>query len=224
MAVSVWILVIMVCISMLLFCRIPETFVVNEDPKEYVTIIPKFLTRAECESLAAAGMKKGLEVSEVGGGTEEDPSKLDLDSRRSRQTWFVDGEHPVSDKLRKKTKEFLSIQSPSIGQYTTEDIQIARYSKGGYYYHHFDGDDCTDDCPANQRICTMLVYLKAPESGGETDFPSLQKSVTPEQGTAVFFWVSNPKTLQLYKQTLHAGMPVKRGVKMIATQWIRATN
>ena len=147
MAVSVWILVIMVCISMLLFCRIPETFVVNEDPKEYVTIIPKFLTRAECESLAAAGMKKGLEVSEVGGGTEEDPSKLDLDSRRSRQTWFVDGEHPVSDKLRKKTKEFLSIQSPSIGQYTTEDIQIARYSKGGYYYHHFDGDDCTDDCP-----------------------------------------------------------------------------
>ena len=70
----------------------------------------------------------------------------------------------------------------------------------------------------------MLVYLKAPESGGETDFPTLKKSVTPEQGTAVFFWVSNPKTLKLYKQTLHAGMPVKRGVKMIATQWVRATN
>jgi prolyl 4-hydroxylase len=67
----------------------------------------------------------------------------------------------------------------------------------------------------------MLVYLKAPESGGETDFPALKKSVTPEQGTAVFFWVSNPQTLQLYKQTLHAGMDVKRGVKMIATQWIR---
>ena len=223
MSTSLWVLVLLICISMFLFYRIPETFV-NAEPEEYVTIIPNFLSRSECESLAAAGMKKGLEVSEVGGGTEEDPSKLDLDSRKSRQTWFVGGEHPVSDKLREKTKEFLSTRSPSVGKYSTEDVQVARYTKGGYYYHHFDGDDCTDNCPSNQRICTMLVYLKAPESGGETDFPTLKKSVTPEQGTAVFFWVSNPKTLKLYKQTLHAGMPVKRGVKMIATQWIRATN
>lgn len=223
MAVSVWVLVIMICISMFLFYRIPESFV-NLEPKEYVITIPNFLSRDECESLAAAGMKKGLEVSEVGGGTEKDPAKLDLDSRKSRQTWFVGGEHPVSDKLREKTKDFLSSRTPSVGQYSMEDIQVARYTKGGYYYHHFDGDDCTDDCPANQRICTMLVYLKAPESGGETDFPALKKSVTPRQGTAVFFWVSNPKNLQLYKQTLHAGMPVQKGVKMIATQWIRAAN
>ena len=223
MAISVWVLVVMICISMFLFYKIPETFV-NVEPEEYVTVIPNFLTRDECESLATAGMRKGLEDSEVGGGTETDPSKLDLESRRSKQTWFVGGEHPVSDKLREKTKEFLATRSPSIGQYSTEDIQVARYTKGGYYYHHFDGDDCTDNCPSNQRICTMLVYLKAPESGGETDFPSLKKSVPPEQGTAVFFWVSNPKTLQIYKQTLHAGMPVKRGAKMIATQWIRAAN
>jgi len=221
MTVSLWVLVILICISMFLYYKIPETFVENADPEEYVTVIPNFLTRDECESLAEAGMKKGLEVSEVGGGTEEDPAKLDLDSRKSRQTWFVGGEHPVSDKLREKTKEFLSTRSPTIGKYSTEDVQVARYTKGGYYYHHFDGDDCTGNCPSNQRICTMLVYLKAPESGGETDFPALKKSVTPEQGTAVFFWVSNPKTLQLYKQTLHAGMPVKRGTKMIATQWIR---
>jgi len=221
MDVSVWLLVIMVCISMILYYKTPETFV-NADPEEYVTVIPNFLSRSDCESLAAAGMKKGLEDSEVGGGTETDPAKLDLDSRKSRQTWFVGGEHPVSDKLREKTKDFLSSRTPSVGQYSTEDIQVARYTKGGYYYHHFDGDDCADDCPANQRICTMLVYLKAPESGGETDFPALKKSVTPRQGTAVFFWVSNPRTMQLYKQTLHAGLPVKKGVKMIATQWIRA--
>ena len=221
MDVSVWLLVIMVCISMILYYKTPETFV-NADSEEYVTVIPNFLSRSDCESLAAAGMKKGLEDSEVGGGTETDPAKLDLDSRKSRQTWFVGGEHPVSDKLREKTKDFLSSRTPSVGQYSTEDIQVARYTKGGYYYHHFDGDDCADDCPANQRICTMLVYLKAPESGGETDFPALKKSVTPRQGTAVFFWVSNPRTMQLYKQTLHAGLPVKKGVKMIATQWIRA--
>lgn len=222
MTISVWVLVAMVCISMILFYKNPETFV-NFEPEEYVTVIPNFLSRSECESLSAAGMKKGLEDSEVGGGTESDPVKLDLNSRRSQHTWFVRDEHPVSDKLREKTQEFLS-KYPLVDQYSTEDIQVARYTKGGYYYHHFDGDDCADNCPFNQRICTMLVYLKAPESGGETNFPALKISVIPEQGTAVFFWISNPKTLQLYKQTLHAGMPVKRGVKMIATQWIRATN
>lgn len=103
MSASLWVLVVMICISMFLFYKIPETFV-NVDPEEYVTVIPNFLTRDECESLAAAAMTKSLEDSEVGGGTETDPSKLDLDSRRSKQTWFVGGEHPVSDKLREKPR------------------------------------------------------------------------------------------------------------------------
>lgn len=223
MSVSLFVLILMIFVSAFLLYKSHEAFV-NAEPEEYVTVIPNFLTRDECESLAAAGVAKGLEVSEVGGGTDTDPAKLDLESRRSKQTWFVGGEHPVADKIRHKTKEFLSTRSPSIGGYSAEDIQVARYTKGGYYYHHFDGDDCVDNCPSNQRLCTMLVYLKAPEAGGETDFPTLQKAVKPEQGTAVFFWVSNPRTLQLYKQTLHAGMPVKRGVKMIATQWIRSSS
>ena len=73
MAISVWVLVVMICISMFLFYKIPETFV-NVEPEEYVTVIPNFLTRDECESLATAGMRKGLEDSEVGGGTETDRS------------------------------------------------------------------------------------------------------------------------------------------------------
>lgn len=92
MSVSLWVLVIMICISMFLFYKIPETFV-NVEPEEYVTIIPNFLTRDECESLAAAAMTKSLEDSEVGGGTESDPAKLDLDSRRSQLT--SRGDHPV---------------------------------------------------------------------------------------------------------------------------------
>ena len=213
-----YILLLMLLISIFLF----RNAFVNEDPEEYVTVIPNFLSRDECESLAAAGVKKGLEESEVGGGTDEDPAKLDLESRRSMQTWFVAGEHPVADSLRKKTEEYLATTDFYVGEYSMEDIQFAKYTRGGYYYHHYDADDCSDNCPPNQRLCTMLVYLKAPVSGGETDFPNLQKTVTPEQGTAVFFWVSNPKTRKIYKQTLHAGMPVKKGTKIIATQWIRA--
>ncbi|AGE56298.1 prolyl 4-hydroxylase [Paramecium bursaria Chlorella virus NE-JV-1] len=185
----------------------------------FVETIPNFLTHTECDSLIDAAAKTGYERSEVSGSVE--PAYLDLDSRKSDQTWFSPGKHAISDKIRQKTKDF--VESKGLFEYDFEDLQIAKYGKNGYYKHHFDGDECEDSCPLNQRLCTMIVYLKEPKSGGgETDFPKLGISIQPKKGDAVFFWVANPTTRQLYEETLHAGMPVKAGEKIIATQWIRA--
>lgn len=194
-----------------------------EQSNNFVTVIPDFLTPEECRSLASAGVNRGMTPSEVGNDTADDPAKLDEDSRKSEQTWFRDDEHPVARKIREKTRGILESMRPFVNKYSFEDIQVARYKPGGYYKGHFDADDCTSEsCPADQRIATMLIYIQSPASGGQTNFPELKLTTPPTLGSAVFFWVANPHTRHTYKQTLHAGMPVKRGEKIIATQWIRA--
>jgi prolyl 4-hydroxylase len=190
---------------------------------EYVIVVPGLLSHAECDALIKASEYNGFEKSEVAGFKESDPAYLDLESRKSEQTWFSEKSNWVTDALRQRTKDFLKTKGLEESAYECEDIQVAKYYKKGYYKHHFDGDDCEiGNCPSNQRLATMLVYLKEPVSGGETDFITLKKSVKPKKGDAVFFWVADPRTRKLYKETLHAGMPVKEGVKMIATQWIRS--
>jgi len=189
---------------------------------KYYEVIDGFLSDSECDILIRSAIKKGLVKSEVGGANDDDPIKFDPKSRNSEQTWFAPGEHDVIDKIQNKTRQFLDSKKHCIGKYNFEDIQVARYKPGQYYFHHYDGDDCEDACPTDQRLATLMVYLKKPQEGGETDFPTLKAKVTPKKGSAVFFWVSDPKTRKLYKETLHAGMPVKRGEKIIANQWVRA--
>ena len=208
----------------LLLFAVAAAYIVSQNthwpikPPVFITEIPNFLSHEECDDIARAAAQQGFVVSEVGGSTDLDPSKLDLESRRSEQTWFSPGAHPVADVIRRKTKEHLS----GIDTCAFEDIQVARYSKGGYYKTHFDGDDCDDACPKDQRLGTMIVYLREPKRGGNTHFPSLNRSIRPVKGNAVFFWVADPETRKLYKETLHAGEPVMDGVKIIATQWIRS--
>ncbi|AGE48348.1 prolyl 4-hydroxylase [Paramecium bursaria Chlorella virus AN69C] len=189
---------------------------------KYYEELHDFLSDAECDILINAAIKKGLIKSEVGGATDDDPIKLDPKSRNSEQTWFTPGEHKIIDKIQNKTRELLDSKKHCIDKYNFEDVQVARYKPGQYYYHHYDGDDCDDACPKDQRLATLMVYLKAPEEGGETDFPTLNTQVLPKKGKAVFFWVADPATRKLYKETLHAGLPVKNGVKVIANQWVRA--
>jgi prolyl 4-hydroxylase len=189
---------------------------------DYLIIVPGLLSHNECDALVTASEDKGFTTSEVAGFRDDDPAYLDLDSRKSEQTWFYNGDHHVADAMRQRTKDFLKTKGLEESTYECEDIQVAKYFKNGYYKHHYDGDDCDENCPSNQRIATMLVYLQEPVSGGETDFITLKKAVKPKKGDAVFFWVADPTTRKLYKETLHAGQPVKEGVKIIATQWIRS--
>ena len=188
----------------------------------YYETFPGFLSDEECDALIRAALKRGLVKSQVGSDTEDDPAKLDETARKSEQTWFAPGEHAVTDKIARKTRRLLESKKHCIGKYDFEDIQVARYGPGGYYYHHYDADDCDDACPRNQRLATLMVYLKSPKRGGHTDFPLLDAKVQAVKGTAVFFWVSDPTSRKVYEKSLHAGMPVGEGEKVISNIWTRA--
>lgn len=189
----------------------------------YFREIPGFLTPDECDDLIAAS--DDLRASEVGGAFET--PALDLDVRKSKQAWYGPGAHSTTDKIREKTADLVGRTGCVRHATKMEDVQVVRYGRGGKYDAHYDGDDCGPgrrECPTDQRVATVLVYLNDGFEGGRTEFPMLGASVVPEKGKALFFWVADPDTTELFEKTLHAGVPVSRGHKWIANQWVRRSS
>ena len=97
-----------------------------------------------------------------------------------------------------------------------EPLQILRYRRGGEYRPHVDS---VADA-INQRIATALLYLNDDYDGGETHFIMPDVKLRGAVGDVVIFrnvtadGVADPSSR-------HAGLPVVRGQKYLASRWIR---
>ena len=98
-----------------------------------------------------------------------------------------------------------------------ETLQILRYAPGQQYRPHFDAVPGM----ANQRVLTALVWLNDDYEGGETLFLDSGRAVRGEQGDLLLFANALPDG-RPDPATRHAGAPVTKGVKLIASRWIRA--
>ena len=67
---------------------------------------------------------------------------------------------------------------------------------------------------------TMLVYLNDDFEGGETAFPELRITIRPKRGEGLLFRNVDPQG-RPDPLLLHAGVPVRSGVKLLASRWIR---
>jgi prolyl 4-hydroxylase len=97
-----------------------------------------------------------------------------------------------------------------------EPLVVQRYQVGQEYQQH--RDYYTDSRHTSQRLVTVFAYLNDVEAGGNTAFPILGLSVRPERGKAVRFANTHPNG-KPNPDTLHAGLPVIRGEKWLATLW-----
>ncbi|HSN17369.1 MAG TPA: 2OG-Fe(II) oxygenase [Gammaproteobacteria bacterium] len=97
-----------------------------------------------------------------------------------------------------------------------EPLGVLRYGPGQEYRPHYDY--YSDDQHHAQRVTTVFVYLNDVAEGGGTDFPRLGIKVDPEQGKAVKF-LNCDASGKPNLETLHAGLPVVRGEKWLATLW-----
>jgi prolyl 4-hydroxylase len=97
-----------------------------------------------------------------------------------------------------------------------EPLGVLRYGPGQEYRPHYDY--YTDDRHQAQRVATVFVYLNHVEEGGGTDFPRLGVKVDPARGKAVKFLNCDAEA-KPNPETLHAGLPVIRGEKWLATLW-----
>ncbi len=105
-----------------------------------------------------------------------------------------------------------------------EQLIVLRYEPGQEYRPHRDylpPDAIARDRPnAGNRMRTICVYLNTVEAGGATEFPRAGLRVEPRAGDAIVFENLDAQGMP-DADTLHAGLPVERGVKWLATLWFR---
>ena len=97
-----------------------------------------------------------------------------------------------------------------------EPLQVLRYRPGGEYKPHFDAIPGF----SNQRSMTFLVWLNDEYEGGETFFPIPGLKLKGRTGDAILFRNTGPDGRR-DPAAGHAGLPVTRGEKTIASRWIR---
>lgn len=97
-----------------------------------------------------------------------------------------------------------------------EALQILRYRPGQQYKPHFDFVRAAD----NQRRLTALVYLNHDYDGGETAFVKTGLKVKGRKGDAIVF-ANALADRSVDPRSEHAGLPVRKGTKYLASRWIR---
>lgn len=107
-----------------------------------------------------------------------------------------------------------------------EPVQGQRYLPGQQFKPHNDwfytseGYWPQEEARGGQRSWTAMVYLNTVEAGGATAFTLLGFQIEPQTG-ALLLWNNALPDGRPNEATLHAGLPVKGGVKYIITKWYR---
>ena len=183
-----------------------------------VALLENLLAAEECEELmhlSRVKLQRSTIVDpETGHGTV-------IKDRSSDGTFFALNENAFIATIDRRIAEVMGWPIEN-----GEGLQILRYGIGGEYKPHFDffppGDPGSQRhiAKGGQRVSTLVIYLNDVQAGGETIFPALKLSVTPKQGSALYFEYCNSRG-QVDSQTLHSGLPVVAGEKWIATKWMR---
>jgi prolyl 4-hydroxylase len=185
-----------------------ETERLSEAP--YVAAARSFMTEVECRYLTMAG-EPNLQPSAV-----VDPATgrmVPHPVRSSDAAMFgVYAEDLVVNALNRR---IAAASGTRLDQ--GEPLQLLRYRPGGEYKPHMDALPAE----ANQRVLTVLVYLSDDYEGGETSFPRTGLSFRGRTGDALLFRNAGPDG-RADPLSLHAGMPVTKGTKYLASRWIRA--
>ena len=191
--------------------------VVFEQIAPRVVLVDDFMSEPECDTLceiATPLMRQARVISKI-----SDEGKLLPDVRDANSACLSEDIHPLVGTVERRIAALTGWES------TRGDIlQIQRYAKGGKYMPHYDffnekhvGETTAQGRPG-QRLGTLIVYLRSPESGGATYFTNLGIRIAPRRGAALFF--SYPQADER-TGTLHGGEPVGDGEKWILTKWFR---
>jgi prolyl 4-hydroxylase len=181
---------------------------VSEAP--HVAVAERFMTESECAYLRAAGepaLQPSMVVDPASGRMVPHPVRSS-----DAAVIGVYGEDLVVNALNRRMAA-LSGTDPAKG----EPLQLLRYRPGDEYKPHWDA------LPAepNQRVLTILVYLSDDYEGGETSFPRIGLTFRGKTGDALLFRNAAADG-RPDPAALHAGLPVTKGVKYLASRWIRA--
>ncbi|HEX9931350.1 MAG TPA: 2OG-Fe(II) oxygenase [Allosphingosinicella sp.] len=169
-----------------------------------------FFTAAECRYLIEAAepmLEPSVVVDNATGRQVRDPVRT---SDGAGFTWPLEtlAVHALNRRIAAA-----SGTTPEQG----EPLQVLRYRPGDQYRTHFDAIPGFE----NQRVYTLLVWLNDAFEGGETEFPEAGLSLRFPAGDAILFRNVGADGRR-DPAAAHAGLPVTKGEKLIASRWIRA--
>lgn len=177
-----------------------------------IRLFPGFFSAVECDFLVESA-RPALQPSVVIDPTSGREIPNPIRTSRGVGFPFVD-ENPAIHALNRRIAA-----ASSTDVRAGEPLQVLSYAPGQQYREHSDALPHVP--PAQQRVLTFLVYLDEDYEGGETAFPALGIEVKGRKGDGLLFRnASNDGTPE--QRAVHAGLPVIRGIKHVASRWIRA--
>lgn len=184
----------------------PKGELINARPE--ITLFRGLFSPEECDYLIAVAeptYESSLVVAEPGRDVR-DPMRS---SDGAPMHWLI--EDPALHALNRR------LAAASGTRYEQgEPLMILRYRPGQEYRKHFDALPGVD----NQRIKTALVYLNDGYEGGETAFTQIGVNIRGRKGDGIVF--TNTRDGKHHDPLAeHAGLPVTRGTKYLASRWIR---
>ncbi|KAF8058887.1 P4H3 [Scenedesmus sp. PABB004] len=194
----------------------------------------KFLTDEECDYIIAQARPR-LRRSDVADSMTGRQKVSTV--RTSSGMFFERGGDPV---VRRVEERVAMVTMLPAGH--AEGMQVLHYAVGQTYephhdYFSFEGRDAN----GGNRLATVLMYLAAPTSGGETVFPRVPRApeqtlengwsncslqglaVRPAKGDATIFWSIRPDGT-FDPASLHGSCAVIAGDKWSATKWIHVAH
>ncbi|MBH0231510.1 2OG-Fe(II) oxygenase [Halobacillus yeomjeoni] len=175
-----------------------------EDPK--IVVLGNVVSDAECEELIRLS-KDRINRSKIG-------SRHEVSDIRTSSGAFLP-EDDITSRVEKRMAQIMNVPVEH-----GEGLHILNYKPGQEYKAHYDYFKPKHNGTHNPRISTLVLYLNDVEEGGETYFPNMNLSISPQKGMGVYFeyFYSDPS---INERTLHGGSPVITGEKWAATMWVR---
>jgi hypothetical protein len=182
-----------------------------------VATVDSLLGADECRllvALATPRLHRSMTVDPVHGTPIEVPLRTSSDAHLD----------PLDEDLGLRLLQLRMCAAAGIELAHAEPLTVLRYQPGEEYRPHRDymppGGVERDRPEAGNRLRTICVYLNDVEAGGATAFPIAGVEVSPLAGRAVIFENLHADG-RPDPDSLHAGTPVLRGVKWLATLWLR---
>jgi hypothetical protein len=193
----------------------PDAEVLCESPR--IAQIDGLLSVDECRLLVASAQPM-LRASRV-----HSPDGGDVAERELRTSSDVSFD-PLLEDFSLRLVQLRMAAAAGMELVDAEQLIVLNYQPGQEYRPHRDylpPDAIQRDRPAaGNRRRTICAYLNTPAAGGATDFPARDLRVEAKAGRAVVFDSLDAEG-RPDADSLHAGLPVERGEKWLATLWLR---